>query len=80
MLTLKQSSGEITGSVGPNADEQAAIQKGRIEGNKITMEAEHHGHLIKFDLVVAADRIAGDANVSADGQSAKAKLDVTRAK
>jgi hypothetical protein len=44
------------------------------------MEAEHCGHLIKFDLVVDTDRIAGDANVSTDGQSAKAKLDVTRAK
>jgi hypothetical protein len=43
--------------VGLNADEQAPIQKGKIEGNKITMEAEHHGRLIKFDLVVAADRI-----------------------
>ena len=80
VLTLKQSGGEITGTVGPNADEQAPIQKGKIEGNKITMEAEHHGHLIKFDLVVAADRITGDANMSADGQTAKAKLEVTRAK
>jgi hypothetical protein len=39
VLALKQSGGEITGSVGPNADEQALIQKGRIEGNKITMES-----------------------------------------
>ena len=80
VLKLKQSGTEITGTVGPNEDEQAAIQKGKIEGNKISMEAEHHGRLIKFDLVVAADRITGDANLSGDGQTAKAKVDVTRAK
>ena len=80
VLNLKQSGTEITGTVGPNEDEQAAIQKGKIEGNKITMEAEHHGHTIKFDLTLAADRITGDANMSRDGQTAKAKVDVTRAK
>jgi len=80
VLTLKQSGTQITGTVGPSADEQAPIQNGKIEGSKITMEAEHQGHLIKFDLVVASDRITGDANMSADGQTAKAKLDVTRAK
>ena len=50
------------------------------DSNKITIEAEHHGRLIKFDLVVAADRITGDANLSGEGQTAKAKVDVTRAK
>jgi hypothetical protein len=80
VLKLKQSGTEITGTVGPNEEEQAAIQKGKIEGNKITMEAEHHGRLIKFDLVVAADRMTGDANLSSEGQTAKAKVDVTRVK
>jgi hypothetical protein len=80
VLVLKQTGTEITGTVGPSAEDQNPIQKGKIEGNKLTLDAEHHGRLIKFDLVVAADRIAGDASMSADGQTAKAKLDVTRTK
>jgi len=80
VLVLKQTGMEITGTVGPSADEQHTIQKGKIEGNKITMEAERHGNLIKFDLVIAADRIAGDASLSVDGQAGKAKLEVTRTK
>jgi hypothetical protein len=80
MLVLKQSGTDITGTVGPNEGEQIAIQKGKIEGAKITLEAEHDGHSIKFDLVLAADRITGDANMSGEGQAAKAKLDVTRSK
>jgi hypothetical protein len=41
---------------------------------------EDEGRVINFDLVVAADRIKGDVNMSREGQTAKAKVDVTRAK
>jgi hypothetical protein len=80
LLMLKQDGTAITGSVGPNEGEQFAIQKGTIEGDKITLEVEHDGHSMKFDLVLAADRIAGDATMSGEGPAAKAKLDVKRAK
>ena len=80
LLMLKQDGTAITGSVGPNQDEQFAIQKGKIEGDKITLEADHDGHTIKFELVLAADRITGDAAMSGDGPAVKGKLDVKRAK
>ena len=78
LLVLKQSGGDITGTVGPNEDEQFPIQKGKIEGSKITLEADHEGQSIKFELVLADNHITGDANFSREGQTAKAKLDVTR--
>ena len=81
VLILKQSGSDITGTVGPNEDEQFPIQKGKIEGDKITLEADHEGHSIKIALVMlAADRIAGDAQMSHDGQIVTAKIDVSRAK
>lgn len=80
LLVLKQTGTEISGTVGPDEGEQVAIQKGKIEGDKITLEAEHEGHSIKFSLVLAADRITGEANMSGEGETRKAKLDVTRAK
>ena len=80
LLVLKQSGTDITGTVGPNEEEQFPIQKGKIEGDKITLEADHEGQTIKFDLVLAADRITGEANMSHEGETSKAKLDVTRAK
>jgi hypothetical protein len=66
--------------VGPDEGEQHPITKGRIEGDKITLLVEDEGHTIKFDLVVAGDRITGDANISHDGQTRQAKIEVTRAK
>ena len=79
-LVLKQSGTAITGTAGPNEDEQFAIQKGKIEGDKITLQVDHDGHTIKLDLVVAGNRITGEANGSHDGEAMKAKLDLTRAK
>ena len=80
VLILKQSGTTITGTAGPNEDQQFNIQNGKIDGSKITLEVDHDGQPIKMDLVLAGDRITGEANMSHDGQTAKAKLEVTRAK
>ncbi len=79
-LVLKQTGNEITGTAGPNEGEQFPIQKGKIDGDRITLEVEHEGGVIKFNLVVAEERIKGDAEASHEGQTFKAKVDVTRAK
>jgi hypothetical protein len=79
-LVLKQNGSELTGTAGPREEEQFPIQKGKIEGDKITLEVTTEGTVIKFDLVLAGDHIKGDANGTHDGQAMKAKLDVTRQK
>jgi hypothetical protein len=68
LLLLKQTGSDITGSVGPTEDEQHAITKGKIEGEKITLLIEYEGRTIKFALVLAGDRVTGDADISYDGQ------------
>jgi hypothetical protein len=80
VLILNQSGAEITGSVGPNEGEQHAIKKGRIEGEKITLLVEDEGRTINLDLVLVADRMQGEVNMTHNGQTAKAKIEVTRAK
>uniref|UniRef100_Q024A0 Lipocalin-like domain-containing protein n=1 Tax=Solibacter usitatus (strain Ellin6076) TaxID=234267 RepID=Q024A0_SOLUE len=80
VLVLKQNGAAITGTVGPNEDEQFPIQKGKIEGDKISIVADQDGHTMTFTLVLAAERITGEAQMSRDGQTMKAKIDVTRAK
>jgi hypothetical protein len=80
-FVFKQSGTDITGTVGPDESDQVAIQKGKIEGKNITLEAEHQGNILKFALVlVAADRITGEAQMVREGQTEKAKIDVTRSK
>ena len=80
VLMLKQSDTAITGTVGPNEEQQFAIAKGKIDGDKITLEADHDGTPLNFTLVLAAGRITGDVQMSRDGQTMKGKIDVGRAK
>lgn len=80
VLILKQSGKDITGTVGPNDDEQYPIKSGKIEGNKVTLEADHDGHTLKLELVLAAERLTGEAHMSREGENMTAKIDVGRAK
>jgi hypothetical protein len=80
VLMLKQSGNEITGTLGPNEDELHAITKGKIYGDKISLESADGQMTIKFELTLAGDRITGDVNAAGEGRTMKAKLDVTRQK
>jgi hypothetical protein len=80
LLLLKQTGSEITGTIGPHEGEQHAISKGTIEGDKITIESADGAVVIKLDLVLTGDRLAGDVTANGEGRTMKGKLDVTRAK
>ena len=81
VLMLKQNGTEITGTIGPTEDEQFTIKSGKIDADKITLEVDEHGHTIKFSLMLDSDHIRGEANMLGEnGETAKAKIDVTRTK
>jgi hypothetical protein len=77
VLILKQTGSDITGSAGPDESEQHAIAKGKIVGDKITLETDDG---VKLDLVLTGERIAGEVTITREGETRKAKLDVARAK
>jgi hypothetical protein len=80
IFVLKQKGTDVTGTVGPSETEQFPILKGKVDGDKITLQVDHDGHPIQLALVLAADHMKGDASIPMDGQEAKAKIDVTRVK
>jgi hypothetical protein len=80
VLVLKQTGMEITGTLGPNEDEQHTISKGSIDGDKITLEVVEGELKIELHLVLTGERIVGDVAASGEGRSMKGKLDVKRAK
>jgi hypothetical protein len=79
-LILKQDGGRLTGTAGPNAAEQSPIEKGAIEGAKITMEVPVPGGAFKFDVALEGDHLKGEVTMAAGGQTIKAKMDATRVK
>ena len=80
LLVLKQSGAAISETVGPHENERIDITKGTIEGDKIKLSIKQDDRTLKFDLVLAGDRITGDVEIGREGRTMTAKIDVTRAK
>ena len=81
-VILKQSGNTLTGSGGPDANEQWPGLQGTVNGNKVTFEVKSpsDGTVYKGNLTLDGDHLKGEVVfTSADGQSGKAKLDLTRA-
>ena len=79
-MDLKQKESEITGTAGENPDRQWAIQKGKVEGNKVTFEVQTEGPLIKFELTLVGGHLKGEAKAEHEGKSMKAAVDLQRQK
>ena len=78
-MVLKQDGKAITGTAGPTQDEQWPIKTGTIEDNRITMQVESDGPVLKFEMVLDGDHIRGNAEGEHDGKKMTAKLDLKRA-
>jgi len=79
LLVLKQEGASLTGTAGPNEEQSQAIQKGKVDGSKVTFELATNDAAIVFALIVDGDHLKGDASGSAGGQTLKIKLDFTKA-
>ncbi len=80
---LKQSGTGISGTAGPDENQQWQIQKGKIEGNRLSLEIKHpeNGSVYKVDLTVTGDSMKGDMMASMpDGGTMKGKMELTRVK
>ena len=79
-LVLKQNGAEIAGTAGESPDKQWAIQKGKVEGSKVTFEVQTDGPLIKFELALVDGHLKGEAKAEREGKSMKAAVDLQRQK
>jgi hypothetical protein len=77
-MELTQTGTELTGTAGPNAEQQMPIQKGKVEGNKLTFEVQTGGPLIKFELTLVEGHLKGQAKAEQDGRTMSAVVDVQR--
>src|ERR1035441_2307871 len=60
-MIVKQSGTTLTGSGGPDENEQWPIQNGKIDGNKITAQVTSpEGATYALTMTVDGDRISGD--------------------
>jgi hypothetical protein len=80
-LILKQSGTTLTGTAGPDENQQWPISEGKVDGNKLSGRVvSPDGATYKFILTLDGEHIKGSVEANAGGQSIKGMLDVTRAK
>lgn len=82
-VILKQTGAKLTGSGGPDENDQWPGLQGTVDGNKVTFEVKstEDGTVYKGTLVLDGDHLNGDVEFTTpDGQSGKAKLNLTRVK
>ena len=79
-LVLKQEVDKVTGTAGPNAGEQYAIDKGKAEAGKITFEIPRENGTMRFVLTQEGDQLKGAVSMERNGELQKAELVVSRAK
>lgn len=81
-LVLKQNGSEVTGTAGPDENQQWTISKGKIEGNKVTAEVPSpDGPVYKLSMVLEGDHLKGDVTgTNQNGENISAKIDLTRVK
>jgi hypothetical protein len=88
-LVLKQTGADLTGTAGPNADQQMPIAKGKVETVKVdgkdTTKAAFDltnpdGMMAHFDLSLVDGRLKGKATAERDGHTMNAIIDVARVK
>ena len=80
-LILKQAGANLTGTGGPDANDQWPGLEGKVDGNNVTFQVNStaDGTVFKCTLVLQGDHLKGDVVfTSGDGQSGKGKLDLTR--
>ena len=77
---LTQKGKVLTGTAGPNPERQWAIEKGAVEGSKVTFRVQQpDGPLRTFTLALVKNRLQGEMLAEMSGQSFTAKVDVERA-
>ena len=80
LLVLKQDGTKLTGTAGPDANQQNAIQDGKAENGNLTFDLPFGGGMMKFVLKQQGEELTGDVSAEREGQKMSAKLALKREK
>ena len=78
LLNLTHKGTVLTGTAGPNANQQFPLSNGTAVGTKLVFDVQSDGPLLKFTLTFAAGHLKGDVAADFGGQKLTAKVDAQR--
>ena len=79
-VVVKQDGDKLNVSAGPNASEQFEATNVKLDGKKLSFNAQppNASEAWKFELTFDADRLAGTVAMNRDGEIRTGKLDLKR--
>jgi len=80
LLVLKQEGTKLTGTAGPDANQQREIQDGKAENGNLTFDLPFGGGMMKFVLKQEGEEMKGDISAERNGEKMNAKLALKREK
>lgn len=81
IFDLTQKGKALTGTAGPTEERQWPIEKGVVDGPKVTFQVQQpDGPLRKCNLTLVEDRLQGTMVLELNEQTAEVKVDMGRAK
>ena len=81
IFTLKQSGNVLTGSGGPDTQEQYPIEKGRVDGDRVKFEVTTGEWKFAYDLrQTEPDALKGNLELKSINNSRTAKVSLSKAK
>jgi hypothetical protein len=80
-MDLKETGGVVTGTAGPNAEQQWPLRSGKLDGQKLTFEVRtDDGGVLVFELSFDGDTIRGSCTGTGNGgEKLSAKVNLKRA-
>ncbi len=78
VMIFKQDGSTLTGTAGPSEDRQVTIEKGKVEGSKVSFEVSADDATFQFVMVLDKDLLKGEATGSQAGVPLKVKIELAR--
>ena len=80
-FNFTQKGKELTGTIGPSPDRQWKVEKGVVDGAKVTFQVQQpDGPLRSFALTHAKDKLQGTQKLEFNGQTADVTVEAVRTK
>ena len=79
LLILTQDGNTLTGTAGPDANEQLPISNGKIDGNNVTFDLKAEEVMVHFTLQLVDNHLKGQATAEVGGEKHSGVIDLTRA-
>lgn len=81
VVILKQTGDKLTGSAGPNTEEQYPIENGKVDGDHVTFELTSGEWRFTYDLKRdGPEEMRGDLGLTSLNDSRKAKISLHKPK